>query len=106
MPDAPSPPFFPDPNCSPILWSACVMDNDPKEIELKLRVDPADIAALRNHSSFANTLRDPLKEALVSVYFDSDDMFMRDHGLTFAGAALRRPADPDHQGDQPRVGHF
>jgi triphosphatase len=58
------------------------MDNDPKEIELKLRVDPADVAALRNHPSFANILRHPVKEALVSVYFDSDDMFMRDHGLT------------------------
>jgi inorganic triphosphatase YgiF len=56
--------------------------SDPKEIELKLRVDPADAATLRNHPSFAKTLRDPVKEALVSVYFDSDDMFMRDHGLT------------------------
>ena len=58
------------------------MDNDPKEIELKLRVDPADVAALLNHPNFANTLHDPLKEALVSVYFDSDDLFMRDHGLS------------------------
>jgi inorganic triphosphatase YgiF len=58
------------------------MDTDPKEIELKLRVDPADAAALRNHPSFASALGNPVREALVSIYFDSDDMFMRDHGLT------------------------
>src|SRR4051794_7654750 len=60
----------------------CVMATDPKEIELKLRVEPADAAAIQRDPRFANALRDPVKEALVSVYYDSDDLFMRDHGLT------------------------
>jgi inorganic triphosphatase YgiF len=58
------------------------MDSGPKEIELKLRVAPEDIAALRNHPHFADALHDPTHETLDSVYFDSDDRFLRDHGLT------------------------
>lgn len=58
------------------------MAPDPKEIELKLRVDPADAAAIQNDPRFAKGLRNPIKEALVSVYYDSDDLFMRNHGLT------------------------
>ena len=58
------------------------MDSGPKEIELKLRVTPEDIAALRNHPHFASTLHDPTHEKLISVYFDSDDQFLRDHGVT------------------------
>src|ERR1017187_2449628 len=58
------------------------MDSGPKEIELKLRVAPEDIAALRNHPDFAGALHDPTHETLNSVYFDSDDRFLRDHGLT------------------------
>ena len=58
------------------------MDSEPKEIELKLRVAPEDIAVLRNHPHFSGALHDPTQETLVSVYFDSDDRFLRDHGLT------------------------
>src|SRR5674476_1703673 len=58
------------------------MDNEPKEIELKLRVAPEDITVLRNHPHFTAALHDPTHETLDSVYFDSDDRFMRDHGLT------------------------
>jgi triphosphatase len=58
------------------------MDSDPKEIELKLRVTPEDIAVLKNHPSFAIALHDPTYEQLDSVYFDSDDRALRDHGLT------------------------
>jgi len=58
------------------------MDSEPKEIELKLRVAPEDIAVLRNHPHFAGALHDPTHETLNSVYFDSDDRFLRDHGLT------------------------
>ena len=58
------------------------MDSEPKEIELKLRVAPEDIAVLRNHPNFAGALHDPTHETLDSVYFDSDDRFLRDHGLT------------------------
>src|SRR5581483_9490626 len=58
------------------------MSVDSKEIELKLRVAPADVLAVRKHPSFAKALHDAVTEALVSVYFDSDDLFMRDHGMT------------------------
>jgi inorganic triphosphatase YgiF len=58
------------------------MDSGPKEIELKLRVAPEDIAVLRSHPDFAGALHDPTHETLNSVYFDSDDRFLRNHGLT------------------------
>jgi inorganic triphosphatase YgiF len=54
----------------------------PTEIELKLGVAPEDIIALRNHPHFAGVLHDATRETLDSVYFDSDDRFLRDHGLT------------------------
>jgi triphosphatase len=52
------------------------------EVELKLWVAPEDIIALRHHPHFAGSLRNPTHEILDSVYFDSDDRFLRDHGLT------------------------
>src|SRR4249919_649139 len=58
------------------------MDSGPKEIELKLRVTPEDIAVLRNHRHFASSLRNSTHEKLISVYFDSDYRFLRDHGVT------------------------
>jgi len=58
------------------------MDVNPKEIELKLRVAPEDIALLRNHPKLSDALHDPTHETLDSVYYDSDDRFLRDHGLT------------------------
>jgi triphosphatase len=58
------------------------MNDDPKEIELKLRVAPEDVATLRAHPSFAGVLGAPVSETLVSVYFDSDKLLLRDHGLT------------------------
>jgi inorganic triphosphatase YgiF len=59
-----------------------VMNGDPREIELKLLVDPEDMATLKNHPSFSCTLHDPTHEKLNSVYFDSNDRTLRDHGLT------------------------
>src|SRR5664279_1530874 len=58
------------------------MDREPKEIELKLRVAPEDIAVLRNDPQFMGALQDATHETLDSVYFDSDDRVLRDHGLT------------------------
>ncbi len=59
------------------------MDSEPKEIELKLRVSPEDMAALRAHPHFADRpWRACRAKQLVSVYFDSDKLFLRDHGLT------------------------
>ena len=58
------------------------MVGEPTEIELKLGVAPEDIVALRNHPHFASVLNNPTRETLDSVYFDSDNRFLRDHGLT------------------------
>ena len=58
------------------------MGSDPKEIELKLQVAPQDIAVLKNHPSFARAFEGLTPERLDSVYFDSDDRKLRDHGLT------------------------
>jgi inorganic triphosphatase YgiF len=54
----------------------------PAEVELKLGVTPEDIAALRSCPGFTNALHNPTHEVLDSVYFDSDERFLRDHGLT------------------------
>jgi len=58
------------------------MGSDPKEIELKLQVAPQDIAVLQNHPIFARAFEGLTPERLDSVYFDSDDRKLRDHGLT------------------------
>jgi triphosphatase len=52
----------------------------PTEVELKLWVAPEHIAALRNFPGFTES--HPTHEVLDSVYFDSDERFLRDHGLT------------------------
>jgi triphosphatase len=51
------------------------------EVELKLWVAPEDIVALRNHPHFADSLHNPTHETLDSTYFDSPDLFLRDHGF-------------------------
>ena len=51
------------------------------EVELKLWVAPGDIAALRNHPHFAGALHHHSRQMLDSIYFDSDDRFLRDHGF-------------------------
>src|SRR6476646_561741 len=50
--------------------------------ELKLGASPSDFVALRKHPHFSNIFRDPVRETLESVYFDSDNRSLRDHGLT------------------------
>src|SRR6201998_4788705 len=54
----------------------------PAEVELKLGITPDNIAALRNYPGFAGSLQQPSHEVLDSVYFDSDGLFLRNHGLT------------------------
>jgi inorganic triphosphatase YgiF len=59
------------------------MANEPKEIELKLAVTPADFGTLRAHPSFADLLAKPVSEgSLDSVYYDTDRSDLRDHGVT------------------------
>src|SRR5271167_469108 len=54
----------------------------PAEVELKLWVTPEDIAALRNYPGLIDSFQNPTHEVLDSTYFDSDERFLRDHGLT------------------------
>jgi triphosphatase len=58
------------------------MVGTPTEVELKLWVAPEDIAAVLSNPRFADSLHDPTRATLDSVYFDSEDRFLRDHGLT------------------------
>jgi triphosphatase len=65
-----------------VSQSAFVMVGNPTEVELKLWIAPEDIIALRNHPLFRDSLHNPTHELLDSIYFDSDDLFLRNHGLT------------------------
>src|SRR4029077_20134339 len=58
------------------------MVDTPTEVELKLWVAPEDINAVLKSPRFADSLHDPTRETLDSIYFDSKDRFLRDHGLT------------------------
>ncbi|MBV9529712.1 MAG: CYTH and CHAD domain-containing protein [Bradyrhizobium sp.] len=58
------------------------MGEEPKEVELKLRVASEDIVALRNHTHFAATLRNPVHEAQLSTYFDTDARDLRGRRVT------------------------
>jgi triphosphatase len=57
------------------------MGDEHKEIELKLRVAPEDIAVIRCHPHFSSALHDSVHETLNSVYFDSDNRLLHRHGL-------------------------
>ncbi|HTS40281.1 MAG TPA: CHAD domain-containing protein [Xanthobacteraceae bacterium] len=67
------------------------MRNVAREIELKLALTPADFAALKAHPTFAELLESPVShETLTSVYFDTDQRDLRDHGVTLR---VRRSGD-------------
>jgi inorganic triphosphatase YgiF len=53
-----------------------------QEIELKLRVDPQDLARFRNSSAFAGTQARATSQDLESVYFDTEDFALRQRGVT------------------------
>lgn len=57
------------------------MASNPTEVELKLWVAPEDMATFRNHPHYADLLPTHSPQTLNSVYFDSDDCFLRDHGF-------------------------
>jgi inorganic triphosphatase YgiF len=53
-----------------------------KELELKLQASPECLDRFRYHPDFRDTLTGPLSEqTLISVYFDSDDFYLRNHGI-------------------------
>jgi inorganic triphosphatase YgiF len=64
------------------------------EVELKLSVAPEDLVVLRDHSRFTPLLQNQSRAMLDSVYFDSDDHFLRDHGFNLR---VRRIGDSSIQ---------
>jgi len=69
------------PDCIHVLDRQFVMLRNPIEVELKLWIAPEDLVALRNAPQFTASLPNPTRELLDTTYFDSDDLFLRDHGL-------------------------
>ncbi len=62
-----------------------------KELELKLQASPECLDRLRSHPDFRDMLAGASSEqTLVSVYFDSDDFYLRDHGISLR---VRRVGD-------------
>jgi len=58
------------------------MGGENTEIELRFRVVPEDMAVIRHHPHFADAFQNSAQEKLNSVYFDSDNRFLHNHGLT------------------------
>jgi inorganic triphosphatase YgiF len=52
----------------------------PREIELKLEVEPSDVARIRRRLSQLS-VSEPVSRTLVSVYFDTPRWILREHGL-------------------------
>jgi triphosphatase len=49
-----------------------------KEVELKLEVDPADVARIASHPALEASLTPPQERDLISTYFDTTDFALRD----------------------------
>lgn len=69
------------------------------EIELKLLLAPADVAAFHGHPLLKQwAIAKPRQQQLTSVYFDTPDLYFRRHD-----AALRvRSAGPSQASTAPR----
>jgi triphosphatase len=64
------------------VLGSSVMGEEPKEVELKLRVAPEDVVALRNHTHFAAAFQNPVHEEQLSTYFDTDGRDLRGRRVT------------------------
>src|SRR5687767_452353 len=59
------------------------MANEPKEVELKLSVTPADFGALKAHPMFTDLLAKPASKAtLSSTYYDTARSDLNEQGVT------------------------
>ncbi len=58
------------------------MHETAREIELKLELDPSDASRIKRHLSRRLGTAKPAREKLVSVYFDTPDLRLRQNGLT------------------------
>lgn len=55
---------------------------NPTEVELKLLIDPADIAKLRRHPLLETQCpAGPMTRKLLSTYFDTDDLALKNNGV-------------------------
>ncbi len=67
------------------------MQEQPEETEIKLAVEPGQLAALAAHPDFRQWLKEPsATQKLVSIYFDTADLDLHERGLTLR---VRRAGD-------------
>lgn len=57
------------------------MQGPPREIELKLELDPSDATRIKRHLSRRSKGAKAVRQKLVSVYFDTPDLRLRQNGL-------------------------
>src|SRR2546423_3830893 len=58
------------------------MHGAPREIELKLELDPSDATRIKRHLSRRSKNPKGARQKLVSVYFDTPDLRLRQNGLS------------------------
>jgi triphosphatase len=58
------------------------MQGAAREIELKLELDPSDATRIKRHLSRRSKAAKGARQKLVSVYFDTPDLRLRQHGLS------------------------
>src|SRR4051812_15558548 len=62
---------------------ACGKARDLMEIELKLLVEPSDVAAFMEHALLKrHASEQPQRQHLESTYYDTPDLFLRRHGAS------------------------
>lgn len=61
------------------------------EIELKLLIDPDDVASFRRHPLLAqHAIAEPRVQRLTTTYFDTPDLFFRKHGAALRARRVAR----------------
>ena len=78
----------------------------PREIELKLELDPADAGRVKRHLARACPRRKSGSQPLVSVYFDTDDLLLRRAGVSLRVRRVgKRHIQTIKAGDAPMAGY-
>ena len=77
-------------------------EREPREFELKLEFDPADLAAIEAHPLLAGLRLD--RQTLYSVYYDTPDLALYEARLSSARAQYWQRLCADHQGHERRGG--
>ncbi len=77
------------------------------EIELKLLINPADIASLRRHPMLkAHASGRARTRTLFSIYFDTPDSSLRQQHVALRVRRIRRALGADGQGRRRRTGRL